>query len=307
MAGRQLSDEVLAEAESLLSEGVSYREVASQLGTTPVTLYKRFPQFRRKKPDPTPGGAPAKGEEGPRKPPKIPKAGITDDKLVEFYSKIAVAPSVPMLLLADCEFCASHFTKTGPAAAVQLVTMSKDNAPLRAVLESGYAALTKGMWAGVLLMYAGVPIAHHLAPDNVYRALAFFNVLPDKGEVTTFHDSHTRTAPETFPNATADEDDEPEEPFTGFEGADTDQLMQMAKGFGIELDPNMVALAARMFEEAGSVEPVINVTAEDIDDADTPTESESEQQADAEAADAASAAEAAQASETDSFGNLPLP
>jgi hypothetical protein len=286
-----IPEDKLAEAESLLQNNVSYKDAAEQIGVTPPTLYRRFPQYRKRKPDPTPGGgAPAGGEKV--KPPKIKPAGMTDEKLVDFYSKVASAPAVPMLLLADCEFCAAHFNKTGPTAAAQLVTMSKDNAALRSVLENGYSFITQGAWAGVLLMYAGIPLAHHLAPDNLYNVLAFFNILPDRGEVETFHEAHTHThAPdngETVP-----------EPDTGFEGMDTDQLMRMAEGFGIRLDPSMVAMAARMMEESGDI---INVELTDID-ADTAEIPESEQQAAAEAEDAAEAVEAAA---PDSIGDLPI-
>lgn len=291
MAGERLSDEVLEEAESLLSEGMSYKDVADQIGVTPPTLYRRFPQFRKRKPDPTPGGG-AQGADGRTTPkPKVNKPGITDDNLLEFYSKVAVAPSVPMLLLADCQFCAEHFTRTGPTAAAQLVTMSKENASLRSVLESGYTALTKGMWAGVLLMYAGVPIAHHLAPENVYNALAFFNVLPSRDEVDDFHESHAR-----------EEEDEEVGP-TGFEGLDMDQLLRTAEGFGIRLDSDMVELAAKMFQETGDV---INVEATDIEPSpeQEPERSESEQQAAAEAEDAAETVEGVEA---DSVGDLAFP
>jgi hypothetical protein len=299
MAGNKIADEILAEAESLLANGVSYRDVAAQTGITPVTLYRKFPQYRKRKPDPTPGGgtSTAATDGKPKTTPKVPKPGITDEKLVDFYSKVASAPAVPMLLLAHCQFCAAHFNRTGPTAAVQLVTMSKENASLRSLLENGYDVITRGAWAGVLLMYAGVPLAHHLAPDNLYNVLAFFNVLPDRNEVEEFHAGHAHDEPE----------DAAEPVVTGLEDVDIDQLARMAEGFGIRLDPDMVAMAARMMSESGSDEPVINVAASDIledDEPATPEPDEPEQQAAAEAEDAAEAVEAAA---SDPLGSLTLP
>lgn len=213
MPFEKVSDERLAEAKHLLDTGATYAQVKESTGLSYPTLRK---YFGRK--DPKPGGR--------RTPPRTSapkrKAGQpTDEQLTSTFTKVAVAPAVPMMLLFHCEFCATHFKENGPDAAVRLVEMSQDNPALRSVLETVWKWGEEVAWATLLASYVGIPLAHHLAPNFMYGVLQMFTNLPPRGPVSQPH-THTH------PGANG---------ATGFEGLDDETLMRMAQSMGIKVEP----------------------------------------------------------------------
>ncbi len=212
MPGSRLTDEQVAQAEHLLGEGVPVAKVAEAVGTTPPTIYRRFIH----KGDPRPGG----NKTTARKPAKK-KAAATDEQLANMLTKAAVAPALPMGLYFRCEFCAEHFVKTGPGAAVKLVEMSQDEPALRSVLEWCYRYYAQAAWAGILATWAGVPVAHHLAPEFIYRWIQLPLGLPPRGVPEHSH---------------APANDNAAPPVTPFAGMDTESILRMAESFGIKID-----------------------------------------------------------------------
>jgi len=114
--------------------------------------------------------------------------------------------------------------------------------------------------------------------------------------VEEFHAEHSHAEPESAAEPVV----------TGFEDVDIDQLARMAEGFGIRLDPDMVAMAARMMSESGSDEPIINVAASDILEDDEPSTSEQSEESAAAEQEAEDAHAATEAAEADPLGSLPL-
>ena len=212
-APRKYTDEQYAQAQDLVSQGASISEAANSVGIPYHALYRKM-----YKPDPKPGGK--------RKAPKAVKVAITDEQLIAFFSKAAVLPAVPMALYVGCNFCAEHFTTQGPEAAKQLVELSKEHAQLRQILESIFREWQKAAWAALLAGYFGVPIAHHFAPDFLYKWIAMPLGLPPRYD-------HVHT------NGNAPADDtvyEPSPAPTPFAGLDTDSILKMAEGFGIKIE-----------------------------------------------------------------------
>lgn len=209
--------------------GSSYRDIQSATGISVTTLSKRYGNRRK---DPIPGGGRAK-RSTPSKP------GPNDEQLANLFTKIAVAPAIPMGLWAQCDFCASHFVQTGPTAAVKLVELSHDHPALRRLMEGLWKYADEVAWAGILATWLGVPVAHHLAPDFVYRWVQMPLGLPPRGEVTY--------APPATTNGHAHQDQPPvTPPTTPFADMDLESVMRMAQGMGIQvdLDAAMTAMAA---------------------------------------------------------------
>lgn len=251
-----------AEAENLLTPeadgggGLSFTQVAEQTGITRVSLYRHFPQFKRN-PDPTPGGKQA-GKTGKRgKSGKSPFVSrVTDEQLIPFYSKAASAPAIPMMLYVNCEFCAQHFTDTGPDVAEKLVAMSADNPHLRQVMELGYRSLTQAAWASVLLMYVGVPVAHHMAPENVQGMLRMFGILPME------HTTHTHAREHA--HSTNGNGATPKNPYSDMDLSD---LLAEAERAGIKLEdiePDVIRVEAEdvVIEDATTTESAEDITIE---------------------------------------------
>jgi hypothetical protein len=120
--------------------------------------------------DPPPAPNPAKKRRG--RPPgskNRPKtspaaaAAMTDKALRDALAMILVFPSVPVAvapLPPDAKgYMVAHFSQTAPWGADQLVTASKSNPALRALLERMARGSTAGVLATFLAVYVGGPVA----------------------------------------------------------------------------------------------------------------------------------------------------
>lgn len=214
MAFEAVSEERLAEARNLLDNGATYAQVKESTGLSYPTIRKYFG-----KKDPKPGGRRSQ----PRSTTPKKKAGQpTDEQLTSTFTKVAVAPAVPMMLLFHCEFCATHFKDSGPEAAAKLVELSQDNPALRSVLETVWKWGEEVAWATLLASYVGIPLAHHLAPNFLYGVLQMFTNLPPRGPAAQPH-THAHAGTNGA---------------TGFESLDDETLMRMAQSMGIKVEPN---------------------------------------------------------------------
>lgn len=214
-APRKYTDEQIAEVERLVAEGATVSEAADTVGVPRALIYRK-----RAAKDPTPGGNPrGRAKVNP------PKPSATDEQLLEMCAKGAVLPAVPAALWLRCDFCAEHFTNTGPEAAAKLVELSQNQPALRSVLNWMHKHYEEGAWALLLASYFGVPIAHHLAPDFIYRWLMFPLGLPPRDGMAHFHVPVTPA-----PNGNASP---PPTPFAMF---DTDSILNMAAAMGIKIE-----------------------------------------------------------------------
>jgi hypothetical protein len=218
MPFKVIPDEQLAAAKQMLDNGSSIADTSKATGISQPTLYKRFRHAK----DPTPGGG------GKHKQPKINKPPATDEQLLSWASKVAVAPAVPMALVFHCDYCAAHFANTGPDAAKKLIELSHGSPALRTVLESINGHMQEAMWAGILATWLGVPLLHHAAPDGLYRFAVMLLGMPARGvsyaDPSMNGHSHASGAPA------------PESQPTPFAGMDVDQLLHMAESFGINVE-----------------------------------------------------------------------
>jgi hypothetical protein len=204
--------ERIARAKELRDSGMSWRAVHEETGLAMPTLFKYLgPKAGRN--DPPPGG---------RKSNTRTKTRPTDEQLASMMTKVAVAPAIPMGLWVKCDFCATHFVKTGPGAAQRLVELSANEPALRNVMEWLWRFGEEVAWATVLATWLGIPIAHHLAPPFVYRWIQAPLGLPDRGPSAEPPHAHAT--------------DVPANPFADM---DMDTLMRMAQGFGINVEPPM--------------------------------------------------------------------
>lgn len=273
MARRTIPPEKRAEAEQLVAAGTSRRETSRLTGIATSTLSDWFGKPSSRPADPssaTPGangGAPAtdsppgsepaappppsssSGRRRRRDPkprprtsstPRKPKhTGPTDDQLESMLRKIAVAPAIPMGLWFHCDYCVTHFAVQGPATAHQLVELSTEYPELREVIVGFWQGWQKYAWTGLIAGYLGIPLAHHLAPAGVYRLVAPLAGMPPRDDTPSGGRPHRHGgnghepaggAPMPPPPATTDP--------TPYAGLDTDQLLQTARAFGIELPPD---------------------------------------------------------------------
>lgn len=254
MPFRSITDEQYAAADAIVQEGKPVTEAARQTGISAQTLYKRY----RPSADPTPGGR--------RKQTPINKPGPSDEQLVEFFTKAAVLPSLPAGLILHCDFCAAHFVNTGPHAAQQLVDLSKDTPALRSIMEAIWRQWQEAAWAALLLTWMGIPIAHHLAPDAIYRWLVPITSLPPRGSETPPH-THANGNGQAAPTV-----DVP----TPFAGMDVDALMGMARSMGFNFpDPGELLDNAATEDDAATAEPDADA-AEESEPADTDHAEEAE-------------------------------
>lgn len=207
-----LTDDRLIRAKRLYDEGASINKIRKETGLAVPTIHKYIG-----KRDPTPGG----GGGRPRAATKH-KVTATDEQLTSMLTKVAVAPAIPMGLWLHCDFCANHFTDTGPDAAAKLVELSRDNAALRSILEALWRYGQEAAWATLILTYFGIPVAHHLAPDYMYRWLQMPLGLPSRNG----DKPHTHARPPTT-------DDDTDNPFAGM---DLGQLLATAERMGMPVD-----------------------------------------------------------------------
>lgn len=253
-----VSEERLAEAKHLLDNGATYAQVKESTGLAYPTLRKYFG-----KKDPKPGGRRNSS------PPKATKVGPTDEQLTSTFTKIAVAPAVPMALVVHCDYCAKHFADTGPGAAEKLVELSRDNPALRTVMETVWKWGEEMAWATLLVSYFGIPLAHHLAPNFLYGVLQMFTTLParETGE------AHTHDHPPTNGSGP-----------TPYSNLDDETLMRMAQEMGIVVEPRAPGQA----DVTLSDDDVTDLVEDFVDDATaTAPAEEGTDQADAHDADAA--------------------
>lgn len=116
----------------------------------------------RRGPDPAPRQqAPAAGSSGAT-PDKV-----TDQQLTDMLAEMLCFPAVPAKLFLHCDFCAAHFADSGGPAAVELVRMAQTSPGLRRSLTTMYGVYRTLMAGGVLGLYVGRPLLHHLAPAPV--------------------------------------------------------------------------------------------------------------------------------------------
>jgi hypothetical protein len=242
MARATIDQDRLREAKDLIDGGASRNQVYQATGISPITLRKYFGPAS---PDPTPGGSnappqkpadPTPGGSGTarKSPPKPHKPRATDEQLASLFAKIASAPAVPMLMWFHCEFCATHFASTGPEAATKLVELSQDHPALRSVMETAYRYYDQAAWAGILGVWLGVPMLHHLAPDAIYSgARIFAPSLPPRDEQ---HVHTPEAASRAEGNGNGHAPTPPDVIQTPFGMMDTDQLIRMAESFGISID-----------------------------------------------------------------------
>jgi hypothetical protein len=135
-----------------------------------------------------------------------------------------------MALWVKCDFCAAHFATTGPTAAEKLVELSHEHQALRNTLEWVQRYADEVAWAGVLTLYAGVPIAHHLAPEFVYRYLVMIPGvgLPPRAPAHTHANGSAAATPEG-------------EAFNPLAGLDLETVIRMAEGMGMTIPPEVLA------------------------------------------------------------------
>jgi hypothetical protein len=204
-----------------LADGVPVSEIARDNDVSRVSVYRRI---NKSKGDPRPGG------EG-KKPATKRKAGkkvYSDEQLTQTFAQIASAPAIPMALFVHCDFCAAHFATTGPVAAAKLVELSHEHGPLRNVLEFVQRYADEVAWAGILTMYAGVPIAHHLAPEFVYR---YLRAIPGINLPPRDMPTHAHAGNGASPEG---------EPFNPLAGLDLETVLNMAQSMGVEVPPEVL-------------------------------------------------------------------
>jgi ribosomal protein L12E/L44/L45/RPP1/RPP2 len=278
MARRKIPAEQREQAEQLVAAGTSRREVSRITGIATSTLSDWFgkPSTSPRGPDPSSrpphgenGGAPASdpsppaGSEPAAPPPPSPSSGRrrrrdpkprprtspqarkpklggpSDEQLESMLRKIAVAPAIPMGLWFHCDFCVTHFAVQGPQTARQLVELSTEYPELREVIVGFWQGWQKYAWTGLIAGYLGIPLAHHLAPAGVYRLIAPLAGMPPRDDAPSGGRPHTHEANGHQPAGPPPAAPAPE-PAGGnpYEGLDTDQLLQTARAFGIELAPD---------------------------------------------------------------------
>lgn len=227
MAAKKYTDEQWAQVDDLMSQGASVTEASNSVGIPRGSIYQRL----RKSTDPKPGGnksATAKA--------KARREPVDDDKLTATFTKIAAFPAVPAKLVLRCDYCTAHFAGTAPNAAAELVQLSHDFPALRDVLETVHGGWQKAAWAGVLVGWLGVPIAHHTLSSDMFAMFALVMAAQQDAQ-TASASAHTRHAHTHAASAPQDDVIDVEEVQTPYDSMDTDQLMAMARAMGVEFAP----------------------------------------------------------------------
>lgn len=207
------------------------------------------------------GEAPRKPRKDPkprsRKKPRVAALGPDDEQLEAMCRKIAVAPAIPAKLVLGCDYCARHFQITGPILAAELVQASHDDPTLRGLLESLYSNWRKYAILGMAASYAGIPVAHHLLPEIMYRAVAPIVGMPPRAPRP--HQAHTPgpivppPPPAPAPAVPQANGGPPDFPDTPFAGLDLDQLLAIAAQYGIELPDGVSREALEAVIETGQL------------------------------------------------------
>jgi transposase-like protein len=184
--------EVKERAKQLYGEGRSKAEIGRELGVTQPTLRRwlqsdappppaadatldadaaadaivrqitsaRGGKKRARKSDPPPRAAGAP-------PASAGTSTPSDAELFKAMSAVLCFPAVPMQMAVGCDFCAAHFASSGGPAAAELIRLSHTSPGLRTVLNRVYGLYEVLMTGGILALYAGKPLLHHLAPAPV--------------------------------------------------------------------------------------------------------------------------------------------
>lgn len=249
-APRKYTDEQYAQMRDMINDGATVREASETVGVPVQSWYRHL-----KKPDPVPGRRRrTKREEK--------QSVVTDDELKDTFGMIMSAPSMIMLIpRINCVYCATHFATRGPDAANKLVELSQENTHLRKMLVVVHTYLTELAWAGVLGVYLGVPIMHHLAPRQVYDPVAPFLKMPARGNANHRDPGHVHA---NAPGAPAQPGGNP------FEHLDTDALMAMAASMGMQVAPDMMGANGN---EPATTDDRAPAPSEGATSADTPPES----------------------------------
>lgn len=260
---RKYTEEQYSEAKQLIDAGATIREAADTVGVPYQSVYRRV-----RKPDPIPGArtrarpAPPAGDDTPPARPRArrssnrkvePASTITDAKLQSFFSKVAMAPAIPMMTVVRCDYCANHFISSADATAMQLVALSKDNATLRQTMELIYTYLQQGAWGMLLLTWIGLPVAHHFLPDRFYGYAQMVTNLPSRG--------HAHAHAQPSPNGHT-----PPPPGGPLGDMDLGQLMRMAQMAGFSFPPDVgfapdEPIAQQGADEVATPEPAPDGTA----------------------------------------------
>lgn len=296
MAGRKISPSELRKAQQLVEDGATYAEASRITGISTDTLSRRLKgvkrpskpsgsdapgaadspiqapeetppvEPRRRRPDPTPGSRNrrrAPDSDKPRPRGRIPELP-SDAELERMVAKIAKAPAVPMATVFHCTYCARHFITAGDPLAVELVEMSKDDRDLRDILEWLYSNWRRYAWAGMLVSYVGVPLAHHALPSGMYSLVAPLAGMPPRNASSheQAHAAPAGTAPPPPPQAATAPPPPPpqaaEPDFSNpFVGLDTDALLATARSFGIEADSieELMSAATEIFSADAAAPP----------------------------------------------------
>lgn len=255
MAKRTIPPADLERARKLLNDGVSMRQVSKETGISRDALKRRYGSHATPKNAPAGngsgatdseagGGVPGAAAPPPRPlrdPPPQPRTAPartrkngkpSDEQLQKMLTKIAIAPAIPAGLILHCGFCANHFTSTGPQMAAEMIVLSEDEPELRKMLEWLYTEWRKYAWAGLLLSWFGVPMAHHMLPSGLYRWAAPVMGLPARDrDIPGNHHTHRPQPPAPAPVVEADDD----------------QAADVAAEAAAAVDPEMLVAAEAMF------------------------------------------------------------
>jgi hypothetical protein len=293
MAGSsKYTDEQYAQVDELLEAGASVTEASNSTGVPRGSIYQRV----RRKVDPKPGGSNKRGGKSVREP-------ASDDALIHTFERFATFPAIPAKLILHCDYCSNHFTTSAPQAATELVELSKDYPALRDILETVHSGWTKAAWAGILISFLGVPVAHHTLSPELF---SWFAVIVSAQQVgATPRPTHTHTnggdpLAGYDPTHTPYEEQPGPTPFTGL---DIDSLMGMAAAMGVQIpDPGMLAQMMGQSPPAATDDVIEGQVITDSDATEGPTtESEpAEQTAESLSDDALAEAVAAVTTDPDS-------
>lgn len=248
-----------AQVDELMAQGASVTEAANTTGVPRGSIYQRM----RRQTDPKPGG---------NKKARKRNEPISDEKLVSTFTKVAAFPAVPAKVVLHCDYCTQHFASTAPDVAGELVGMSREYPALRDVLESIHKGWEKAAWAGVIVGWMGVPIAHHMLPAETFALAAMLLGAQQDTTVTPPQNGHTHR-PFT-----------PSEPPVDnpFANVDTDTLMNMASKMGVQFTDVTDATVVEGVNDASTTEAAIDAalanTTEPADEtaADAPDPNDSE-------------------------------
>ncbi len=139
--------------------------------------------------------------------------------------------------------------------------LSKDNPQLRKLMEAIWRQWETVAWSAILVTWLGVPLAHHAAPDWIYKWLQLPLGLPPRGIVPA-------PPPHTHANGNgAHQGEQPSQAFNPFANLDMESLMAMASSMGIQM-PDIVPQAQDVTEPIGDDAAAPEAPAADTETAD---------------------------------------